>query len=74
MMCHSTVGELSADVRAAILLQSKAFDPKTFLATIHPSATPDDLRRGRDRLRGKDLTGWCTSEVAPLTDEFTWRD
>lgn len=51
--CHySTVGEVAPDVQSAILLQSKAFDPKLFLRTIHPSATPEDLRRGRERLTG----------------------
>lgn len=33
-----------------MLLQSKAFDPKTFLATVHPTATFKNLSDGHDRL------------------------
>lgn len=31
---------------SAILLQSKAFDPKVFLSTVHPNATFNDLSVG----------------------------
>ena len=32
------------------MLHSKAFDPKTFLATVHPTATFKNLSDGHDRL------------------------
>ena len=31
---------------AAVLLHSKAFDPKVFLSTVHPTATFKDLNLG----------------------------
>lgn len=49
---HSGLGQLPPELRASVLLQSKAFDPKLFLSTVHPHATFKDLSRGRDRLRG----------------------
>jgi exocyst complex component 2 len=36
---------------AAILISSKAFDPKVFLATVHPNATYQDLNAGISHLR-----------------------
>ncbi|GAA6021966.1 hypothetical protein JCM8202_004357 [Rhodotorula sphaerocarpa] len=43
--------DLPPDMRESVLLASKAFDPRAFLSTIHPSATFDDLNQGRDRLK-----------------------
>jgi exocyst complex component 2 len=36
---------------AAILISSKSFDPKAFLATAHPNATYQDLSAGITNLR-----------------------
>ncbi|KAL8286277.1 hypothetical protein RQP46_004765 [Phenoliferia psychrophenolica] len=43
--------DLTSEVRAAVLLHSKAFDPKVFLSTVHPTATFKDLNVGRERLK-----------------------
>ncbi|SCV68475.1 BQ2448_596 [Microbotryum intermedium] len=43
--------DLPADLRSAVLLHSKTFDPKVFLSTVHPNATFKDLNKGRDRLK-----------------------
>jgi hypothetical protein len=36
---------------STVLLQSKSFDPKIFLSTVHPNATFKDLNLGRERLK-----------------------
>ncbi|KAK4705258.1 exocyst complex component 2, partial [Phenoliferia sp. Uapishka_3] len=43
--------DLPGDIRSAVLLHSKAFDPKVFLSTVHPNATFKDLNIGRERLK-----------------------
>ncbi|ORY73403.1 exocyst complex component Sec5-domain-containing protein [Leucosporidium creatinivorum] len=43
--------EITTDIRSAILLGSKTFDPKVFLSTVHPNATFKDLNVGRERLK-----------------------
>ncbi|KAM0755622.1 hypothetical protein T439DRAFT_295613 [Meredithblackwellia eburnea MCA 4105] len=43
--------DLPSEIRSAILLHSKAFDPKVFLSTVHPNASFQDLNIGRDRLK-----------------------
>ncbi|GAA93492.1 uncharacterized protein L969DRAFT_95855 [Mixia osmundae IAM 14324] len=48
----STVPDAPANVKATVLISSKAFDPKTFLATVHPNAAFQDLKEGRERLKG----------------------
>ena len=52
MLHRSANPDLPLELRPAILLQSKAFDPKTYLATVHPLATFKDLSVGRERLKG----------------------
>lgn len=47
------VPELPKDIKAKIFTQNKGFDPKTFLAHVHPSAGPDDLAYGREKLKGE---------------------
>ncbi|GAA5834893.1 hypothetical protein JCM11251_002055 [Rhodosporidiobolus azoricus] len=43
--------DLPSDLRSAVLLHSKSFDPKVFLSTVHPNATFQDLNVGRERLK-----------------------
>ncbi|KAK4055272.1 Exocyst complex component S5 [Microbotryomycetes sp. JL201] len=43
--------DLPSDLRPAVLLHSKAFDPKVFLSSVHPNATFRDLTVGRERLK-----------------------
>ncbi|KAK4057640.1 Exocyst complex component S5 [Microbotryomycetes sp. JL221] len=43
--------DLPAEVRPAVLLHSKSFDPKLFLSSVHPNATFRDLTVGRERLK-----------------------
>ncbi|KDE09777.1 hypothetical protein MVLG_00177 [Microbotryum lychnidis-dioicae p1A1 Lamole] len=43
--------DLPTELRSAVLLHSKTFDPKVFLSTVHPNATFKDLNKGRDRLK-----------------------
>lgn len=50
---YSNLPNLPAEVKSSILLHSKTFDPKTYLATVHPHATFKDLSVGRERLKGK---------------------
>ncbi|TEB31864.1 hypothetical protein FA13DRAFT_1754665 [Coprinellus micaceus] len=38
--------DLDMDTKAAVLITSKSFDPKTFLSAVHPNATYQDLARG----------------------------
>lgn len=48
---HSMLPDLPQDLRSAIMLHSKSFDPKNYLATVHPSATFKDLSYGREHLK-----------------------
>lgn len=48
---NSNVPDIAPDGFAAISLHNKGFNPVTFLEVVHPSATPEDLRRGRDNLQ-----------------------
>ncbi|GAA5918454.1 hypothetical protein JCM1841_003976 [Sporobolomyces salmonicolor] len=43
--------DLPGELRSAVLLHSKSFDPKVFLSTVHPNATFKDLNLGRERLK-----------------------
>ncbi|KAI1798032.1 exocyst complex component Sec5-domain-containing protein [Ganoderma leucocontextum] len=43
--------DLDSETKAAILITSKAFDPKTFLSVAHPNATYQDLSAGIAHLR-----------------------
>ncbi|GAA6063763.1 hypothetical protein JCM10212_002715, partial [Sporobolomyces blumeae] len=47
----ATNPDLPSDLRSAVLLHSKSFDPKVFLSTVHPNATFKDLNLGRERLK-----------------------
>ncbi|GAA5969236.1 hypothetical protein JCM11641_007520 [Rhodosporidiobolus odoratus] len=47
----ATHPDLTSDLRSAVLLHSKSFDPKVFLSTVHPNATFKDLNTGRERLK-----------------------
>lgn len=38
-------------MRSAIMLHSKTFDPKAYLATVHPNAAFKDLSRGRENVK-----------------------
>ncbi|TFK49428.1 hypothetical protein OE88DRAFT_1703099 [Heliocybe sulcata] len=42
---------LDMESRAAVSIASKSFDPKAFLATVHPNATYQDLASGISQLR-----------------------
>jgi exocyst complex component 2 len=46
------LGDVPTTLRNGILVQSKAFDAKTYLSTVHPQATFKDLSRGRENLKG----------------------
>ncbi|BGP36516.1 Exocyst complex component S5 [Rhodotorula kratochvilovae] len=43
--------DLPSELRSAVLLHSKSFDPKVFLSTVHPNATFKDLNVGREKLK-----------------------
>ncbi|KAM5533570.1 hypothetical protein V8D89_012786 [Ganoderma adspersum] len=43
--------DLDSETKAAVLIASKAFDPKTFLSVAHPNATYQDLSAGIAHLR-----------------------
>ncbi|GAA5997397.1 exocyst subunit SEC5 [Rhodotorula paludigena] len=43
--------DLPSELRSAVLLHSKSFDPKVFLSTVHPNATFSDLNVGREKLK-----------------------
>ncbi|CDO75740.1 hypothetical protein BN946_scf184921.g16 [Trametes cinnabarina] len=43
--------DLDAETKAAVLITSKSFDPKTFLSVVHPNATYQDLSAGIAHLR-----------------------
>ncbi|PIL27676.1 hypothetical protein GSI_10828 [Ganoderma sinense ZZ0214-1] len=43
--------DLDSETKAAVLITSKAFDPKTFLSVAHPNATYQDLSAGIAHLR-----------------------
>ncbi|EJF63847.1 hypothetical protein DICSQDRAFT_153669 [Dichomitus squalens LYAD-421 SS1] len=43
--------ELDSQTKAAVLISSKTFDPKTFLSVVHPNATYQDLSAGIAHLR-----------------------
>ncbi|CCL99103.1 uncharacterized protein FIBRA_01117 [Fibroporia radiculosa] len=45
------VKSMDAGTRAAVLISSKSFNPKTFLSTVHPNATYQDLASGISSLR-----------------------
>ena len=38
-------------IEASVLITSKSFDPKAFLATVHPNATYQDLAAGISNLQ-----------------------
>ncbi|KAJ8462960.1 hypothetical protein ONZ51_g10565 [Trametes cubensis] len=43
--------DLDAETKAAVLITSKSFNPKTFLSVVHPNATYQDLSAGIAHLR-----------------------
>lgn len=43
--------DVSSDMRSAVMLHSKTFDPKAYLATVHPNAAFKDLSRGRENVK-----------------------
>lgn len=45
------VKNMDMESRAAVSISSKSFDPKAFLATVHPNATYQDLASGISHLR-----------------------
>ncbi|TCD67800.1 hypothetical protein EIP91_011928 [Steccherinum ochraceum] len=45
------IRNMDSDTKAAVLINSKSFNPKTFLSTVHPNATYQDLASGISSLR-----------------------
>ncbi|KIL63509.1 hypothetical protein M378DRAFT_164391 [Amanita muscaria Koide BX008] len=45
------VRDIDMETKAAVLISSKSFDPKTFLSVVHPNATYQDLTAGAAQLR-----------------------
>ncbi|KAI0777231.1 exocyst complex component Sec5-domain-containing protein [Trametes elegans] len=43
--------DMDAETKAAVLITSKSFNPKTFLSVVHPNATYQDLTAGIAHLR-----------------------
>ncbi|KAG5654577.1 hypothetical protein H0H81_000102 [Sphagnurus paluster] len=43
---HVNVKEMDMESKAAVLINSKSFDPKAFLSAVHPNATYQDLAQG----------------------------
>ncbi|KAI0371254.1 hypothetical protein BV20DRAFT_1120669 [Pilatotrama ljubarskyi] len=43
--------DMDAETKAAVLITSKSFNPKTFLSVVHPNATYQDLSAGIAHLR-----------------------
>ncbi|KAI0646515.1 exocyst complex component Sec5-domain-containing protein [Trametes meyenii] len=43
--------DMDAETKAAVLITSKSFNPKTFLSAVHPNATYQDLSAGIAHLR-----------------------
>ena len=52
-LLYRNIPELSKDIKAQIFTQNKGFNPKTFLTHVHPAAGPEDLRYGREKLKGE---------------------
>ncbi|TFK71888.1 hypothetical protein BDN72DRAFT_837032 [Pluteus cervinus] len=48
---YINVKELDIETKASVLINSKSFDPKAFLATVHPNATYQDLAAGVNHLK-----------------------
>lgn len=49
--CCRAVPDLTSELRGAIMLHSKSFDPKAYLSTVHPNATFKDLSYGREHIK-----------------------
>ena len=64
---------LPAELKPAILLHSKTFDPKAYLATVHPLATFKDLSVGRERLKGMLVNRRVWSSLKPEIDSLEQR-
>ncbi|KAF9459756.1 exocyst complex component Sec5-domain-containing protein [Collybia nuda] len=48
---HVNVKDMTMEAKAAVLINSKSFDPKAFLSAVHPNATYQDLAAGVAHLR-----------------------
>ncbi|THH31004.1 hypothetical protein EUX98_g3179 [Antrodiella citrinella] len=51
MRAFVDIRNMDLDTKAAVLINSKSFDPKTFLSAVHPNATYQDLASGISHLR-----------------------